>query len=227
METHSSVLAWRIPGTGEPGGLLSMGLHRVGHDWSDLAAYLFSFFKRFSYPHSYVLVPYTTPCFRLSQGCNCLHTWPLLPLTADISSQYVHAFNSSWNSTSVLSIHYWFQRDEKQFAFPDLMYVYRILALNGTLEVGLWGFPGGSSVEESTCQCRRHEFDPWVGKIPWRQKWCPTPVFLPEKSHGQRNLAGYSLWGGRIRYHWPQHSTEEILANQLILENKNVEAQTS
>ena len=36
--THSSVLAWRIPGTGKPGGLPSMGLHRVGHDWSDLAA---------------------------------------------------------------------------------------------------------------------------------------------------------------------------------------------
>ena len=36
MATHSSVLAWRIPGTGEPGGLLSVGLHRVGHDWSDL-----------------------------------------------------------------------------------------------------------------------------------------------------------------------------------------------
>ena len=38
MATHSSVLAWRIPGTGEPGGLPSMGLHRVGHDWSDSAA---------------------------------------------------------------------------------------------------------------------------------------------------------------------------------------------
>ena len=38
MATHSSVLAWRISGTGEPGGLLSMGLHRVGHDWSNLAA---------------------------------------------------------------------------------------------------------------------------------------------------------------------------------------------
>ena len=37
MATHSSVLAWRIPGMGEPGGLPSMGLHRVGHDWSDLA----------------------------------------------------------------------------------------------------------------------------------------------------------------------------------------------
>jgi len=38
MATHSSVLAWRIPGTGEPVGLPSMGSHRVGHDWSDLAA---------------------------------------------------------------------------------------------------------------------------------------------------------------------------------------------
>ena len=38
MATHSSVLAWRIPGTGEPGELPSMGLHRVGHDWRDLAA---------------------------------------------------------------------------------------------------------------------------------------------------------------------------------------------
>ena len=38
MATHSSVLAWRIPGMGEPGGLPFMGSHRVGHDWSDLAA---------------------------------------------------------------------------------------------------------------------------------------------------------------------------------------------
>ena len=38
MATHSSIPAWRIPGTEEPNGLLSMGSHRVGHDWSDLAA---------------------------------------------------------------------------------------------------------------------------------------------------------------------------------------------
>ena len=37
MATHSSILAWRIPGMGQPGGLPSMGLHRVGHDWSNLA----------------------------------------------------------------------------------------------------------------------------------------------------------------------------------------------
>ena len=58
----------------------------------------------------------------------------------------------------------------------------------------LLGLPWWLSGRESTCQCRRHRFDPWVGKIPWR-KWQPTPVFLPGKSHGQRSLAGYSPWG--------------------------------
>jgi len=38
-------------------------------------------------------------------------------------------------------------------------------------------------------------FDPWVGKIPWRRKWQPIPVFLPGKSHGQESLEGYSPWG--------------------------------
>ena len=49
---------------------------------------------------------------------------------------------------------------------------------------------------QSVCLwCGRPGFDPWVGKIPWRRKWQPTPVFLPGKSHGWRSLAGYSSWG--------------------------------
>ena len=40
--------------------------------------------------------------------------------------------------------------------------------------------------------CRRLRFDPWLGKIPWRRKWQPTPIFLPGKSHGQRSLVSYS-----------------------------------
>ena len=47
MATHSSVLAWRIPETGEPGGLPSMGSHRVGHNWSDLAVRVFGNMKKF------------------------------------------------------------------------------------------------------------------------------------------------------------------------------------
>ena len=56
------------------------------------------------------------------------------------------------------------------------------------------GFLGGASGKESACQCsrcKRCRFDPWVGKIHWRRKWQPTPVFLPGESHGQRSLAGY------------------------------------
>ena len=60
------------------------------------------------------------------------------------------------------------------------------------------GFPGGSSGKEAVGQCTGHKkcgFHPWVGKIPWRKKWQPTPVFLPGESHGHRSLAGYSSWG--------------------------------
>ena len=42
---------------------------------------------------------------------------------------------------------------------------------------------------------KRCGLDPWVGKIPWRWAWQPTPVFLPEESHGQKSLAGYIPWG--------------------------------
>ena len=44
-------------------------------------------------------------------------------------------------------------------------------------------------------QCGRPRFSPWVGKVPWRRKWQPTPVFVPGESHGQRSLVGYSPWG--------------------------------
>ena len=60
------------------------------------------------------------------------------------------------------------------------------------------GLPDGSASEGSTCQCRRpkrNRFDTWVGRIPWRRKWQPAPVFLPGKSNGQRSLVGYSPWG--------------------------------
>ena len=50
-------------------------------------------------------------------------------------------------------------------------------------------------IKESACQCRRCRFNPWVGNIPWRRKWQPTPVSLPGKSRGQRRLVGYSPWG--------------------------------
>ena len=55
--------------------------------------------------------------------------------------------------------------------------------------------PWRLSGKESTYQCRRHRFNPWVGKILWRRAWQPTPVFMPGKSHGQRSLS----WQRRLQ----------------------------
>ena len=57
------------------------------------------------------------------------------------------------------------------------------------------------SGKESTYQCRRAGFWPWVRKILWRKKWQPTPVFLPGKSHGPRKLVGYCPWGHKRAGH--------------------------
>ena len=61
---------------------------------------------------------------------------------------------------------------------------------------------GGASLSAQTVmnQPARQEtrLDHWVGKIPWRREWQPTPVFLPGESHGQRSLVGYNPWGLRV-----------------------------
>ena len=65
-------------------------------------------------------------------------------------------------------------------------------------------------------QCRETGFYPWVGKIPWRRKWQPTPVFLPGESHGQRSLVGYRLghdWATSL--HGRNGSFIHLTANKL------------
>ena len=63
------------------------------------------------------------------------------------------------------------------------------------------GLPWWLSGKEANFQCRRCRLDPWVGKIPWRRKWQPTPVLLPGESHRQWSLVGYSPWGSkRVRH---------------------------
>ena len=51
--------------------------------------------------------------------------------------------------------------------------------------------------------------NPWVGKIPWRRKWPPTPIFLPGESHGQRSLVCYSPWGRKVLDTTEQLSTAQ------------------
>ena len=96
------------------------------------------------------------------------------------------------------------------------------------------GLPRWLSGKDPTCQCKRHRrgsFDPWVRKIPWRRKWLPTPVVLPGKSHGQRSLASYSLWGHKqsnMTYQPSMHPINVMLLNHhetipyLLLHGKSV-----
>ena len=65
------------------------------------------------------------------------------------------------------------------------------------------GFPGGASGKKPAYQCRRYKrcrFESWVGKIPWRRKWHPTPGFLPGESQGQRSLTLQSIGSHRVRH---------------------------
>ena len=56
------------------------------------------------------------------------------------------------------------------------------------------GLSGGSDGKESACSAGDPDFIPGLGKVPWRRKWPPTPVFLPGEFHGQRILVGYRPW---------------------------------
>ena len=85
----------------------------------------------------------------------------------------------------------------------------------------LAGIPRGIYGKEYPSQCRTSQFNPWVGKIPWKRKRQPTPVFLPGKSHGQKSLTGYSPWGCKkldmteqlACTHAPIHSKHPVNAN--------------
>ena len=73
------------------------------------------------------------------------------------------------------------------------------------------GFPGGASGKEPTCQCRRHKrlrSDPWVGKIPWRGKRQPTPVFLPGESPWTEEPGGLQSMGSQGRTQLKRLSTQ-------------------
>ena len=121
------------------------------------------------------------------------------------SLSHVRLFATPWTAAYQAPPSMRFSRQEYWSGVPlsSLMYVHRschikILYL-GTIMKGwlCWWLSG----KESTYQWKKHGFDAWVGKIPWRRKWQLSPVVLPGESHGQRSLAGYNQWsckrGGR------------------------------
>ena len=84
MATHSSVLAWRIPGTAEPGGLLSMGSHRVGQDWSDLAAAVANKIKQ---PILWQVINFKDWFFSFKRVKNCVHRIVCISHLLDLKAQ--------------------------------------------------------------------------------------------------------------------------------------------
>ena len=121
-------------------------------------------------------------------------SWSLIPGTEILLKQQLEYFSAVWSWLCRLANTYFVLCD----SYMCLRYYVIIVST---------GFLGGASGKESACQCRRHGFDPWVGKIPWRRKWQPTPVFLPGKSPGQRNVVSYSPWAcKRVGHDWAQHS---------------------
>ena len=83
--------------------------------------------------------------------------------------------------------------------------------------IPVW-LPRWLSGKESACQCRRYRFNPWLGKIPWRREWLPTPVSLLGEFHGQRSLADYSPWSGKESdMTEPLNNTNEVLLTAFLL----------
>ena len=112
-------------------------------------------------------------------------------MSLNISSQQGNLF---WENTSIQFSLGNFLRKIWAVQITQLNIIHsqdiNIIIINGQVSAC---FVGGASSEEPTC--RRHKrpgFNPWVGKIPWRRAWWPTPVFLPGESHGQRSLVVYS-----------------------------------
>ena len=83
-------------------------------------------------------------------------------------------------------------------------------------------------IKEPGCQCRRHKrhgFDSWVRKIPWRRKWQATPVFLPGKLHGQRSLEGWTAVHG-VTKSWTRLSSEsESVSCSVVSDSETVACQ--
>ena len=82
-------------------------------------------------------------------------------------------------------------------------------------------FPGGTSGKEPACQCRRckrYGFDPWMGKIPWRRAWQPTPVFLPGESPWTEEPGGLQSTGSQgVGHGWVTEHTHTRMRALVIL----------
>ena len=75
------------------------------------------------------------------------------------------------------------------------------------------GFLGSSAVRNPPASAEDMGSIPESGRSPWRREWQPTPVFLPGKSHGQRNVVGYSPWGPRVRHNLATKQQQSVFVS--------------
>ena len=104
----------------------------------------------------------------------------------------VHGVAKSRTRLSDFTLHLWEQHGKSRSSVLNFVIQGKLDQYN--IKEGLLSYLNG---KESNLTCRRHRrfrFNLWVKKILWSWKWSPTPVFLPEKSHGQKSLVGYSPW---------------------------------
>ena len=110
----------------------------------------------------------------------------LLEQISKVKTQWTHSGSEKINLVCTDPGTWWYQLTSCYTANPN--------------ETGLSSWLIG---KEPACQCKRCRFNSWVRKNHWRRKWQLTPVFLPGKSRGQRNLEDHSPWGcKRVRHDW-------------------------
>ena len=253
MANHSSILAWRIPWTGEPGGLQSMGSQGVRHDWAtNTTTKVIQCFSNES-TESHQLWEdhiFQAPDWNKSAtGGQKKHNKQIKYLNSRWSRKIWDVTKSgegsrenaqqkcgqrwkirngrrsrgrrgmgsmTWSRQHEVcavgvslglvrqhwllptSLHCW----EPKLRFPGVSHFTVLFGTkrrspseNPHASILGQGFPGCSGGKESACKCRRHQLNPWVGKIPWRREWQPTRVCLSGQFCRQRSLGGYSPWG--------------------------------
>ena len=130
--------------------------------------------------------------------------------------KFIYLFSYKYDSY-INRIHIFIFTKKLFYKEPEVLVSYFWFSFNGQegkpnlLWILLHGFPWWFSGKESTCQSRSLGSNPCVGKIPWRRKWLPTPVSLPEKSHGQRSLSmGLQSMGSQKSWLWPSDQTTPL-----------------
>ena len=169
MATHSSVLAWRIPWTEEPGRLQSIGLQRVGHNWATNTFHFWSLLTKYQQLLSYF-------------NSNC-----------DNQKCFQALLSVPWGGKLSLPIQI------ENYCSRDFMeYMEAMAAHSSTFawKIPWMEEPGGL---QSMGSLRvGHDWATSLSLFTfthWRRKWQPTPVFLPGESQGWGSLVGCRLWG--------------------------------